>query len=43
MVEKIKEAILLWIGENFGESEMNDPCYNVDMMAEAIAEALEEE
>jgi hypothetical protein len=43
MVDKIKEAILLWIGENFGESEMNDPCYNVEMLAIAIAEALEEE
>lgn len=43
MVDTIKEAILLWIGENFGESEMNDPCYNIEEMAKAIAEALEEE
>ena len=43
MVEKIEETILLWIGENFGESEMNDPCYNIEEMAKAIAEVLEEE
>ncbi len=43
MVDTIKEAILLWIGEFYGESEMNDPCYDINKMSEAIAEALKEE
>ena len=33
---KIKSLILEFIRENFGESEMNNPCYNVDLLADYV-------
>ena len=38
--EKIKELILKWIGLNFGSQEMEDPCYNVDMLSEYLEKEL---
>lgn len=38
--EILKKIILKWIQDNFGSSEANDPCYNIDMLSEYIVEEM---
>lgn len=40
---QIKSTIRNYIAKNFGESEAEDPCYAIEPMAEAIAEAMKPE
>jgi len=40
MKEIIYEAMMNFIAENFGSSEAEDPCYNMELMADAVEEAL---
>lgn len=37
----IKSMIRKWVRENFGESEVNDPSWNIDLLAEYIESKLE--
>lgn len=43
MKRKIKNAILFFIKEEYGESEMLSPCYDIDLMVDYILEELGEE
>ena len=43
MKRKIKNAILFFIKEEYGENEMLSPCYDIDLMVDYILEELGEE
>lgn len=38
--ERIEELILDWIGANYGSNEAEDPCYNIEFLAEHLAESI---
>ena len=38
----IKSMIRKWVRENFGESEVNDPSWNIDLLADYIESKLKE-
>ena len=37
MKEQLKEFILNWIDTNYGQSEKEEPSYNIDLLAEELA------
>lgn len=39
----VERLIRRWVYENFGESELNDPSWNIVELAEYIEENLQEE
>lgn len=41
MRDKILNAILLWIGNNYGSQEMEDPCYDIESMVDEIMQVIE--
>lgn len=41
MRDKILNAILLWIGYNYGSQEMDDPCYDIESMVNVIMQVIE--
>jgi len=40
---QLKEYILDWIALYFGNQEAEDPCYNIDMLAEYVITRMEVE
>lgn len=41
MQEQLKEIILEFIDYNYGPSEKDDPCYNIDAMVSYICDRME--
>lgn len=41
MEDIIRETILIWIGNNYGSQEMEDPCYDIDTLAKVLADVLQ--
>jgi len=41
MRDKLLNAILLWIGNNYGSQEMDDPCYDIESMVAEIMRVIE--
>ena len=39
--DKLLDAILLWIGHNYGSQEMEDPCYDIESMVNKIIHVME--
>lgn len=39
----IKKIITDWVRENFGESEVNDPSWNIDLLAKHIETQLKKQ
>lgn len=39
----IKSMIRKWVRENFGESELNDPSWNIDLLADYIETQLKKQ
>lgn len=39
--EKLVELIILWIFKNYGGQEAEDPCYNIEKLADYIIKNIE--
>lgn len=39
----IKSIITDWVRDNFGDSEVEDPSWNIDLLAEYVKEKIKEE
>lgn len=38
---QLKESILDWIAAHFGSQEAEDPCYNIELLAEHLVETFD--
>ena len=38
----LQKTIYEWVRENFGESEANDPSWNIGLLAQRLAEKLKQ-
>jgi hypothetical protein len=41
MEKKVEESILDWIAAHFGSQEAEDPCYNIELLAEHLVETFD--
>lgn len=41
MEKELEEVIYMWIYKHFGESEAEDPCYNIELLAKEICKVFE--
>lgn len=41
MQDQLKEIILEFINDNYGPSEKEDPCYNIDELVSYICDKME--
>ena len=40
MIKEIKKLISKWVSDNFGKSELEDPSWNIDHLAEYLSKNL---